>query len=107
MRVIARRGLVTAGFAVLFVIWVADFWIEQHTFHRLQKTERQISRLKDARLELLMLVNAYTDAETGQRGYLLTGDDRYLAPYRAARDHLETSAARIRRVLTDDSDLKA
>lgn len=29
------------------------------------------------------------DAETGQRGYLLTGDESYLQPYRTARDVLE------------------
>ena len=31
------------------------------------------------------LLTALTDAETGQRGYLLTGDDAYLAPYYSAR----------------------
>jgi CheY-like chemotaxis protein/CHASE3 domain sensor protein len=29
------------------------------------------------------------DAETGQRGYLLTGDDQYLAPYRQAQIDIE------------------
>ena len=97
----------TAGFTVLFVIWLADFWIEQSTFHRLEKTQRLVGRLKDARIELLGLANAYVDAETGQRGYLLTGDERYLAPYVAARSQLEKRAAGIRRVLTDDSELNA
>jgi signal transduction histidine kinase len=31
------------------------------------------------------LLTALTDAETGQRGYLLTGDEAYLAPYYSAR----------------------
>jgi signal transduction histidine kinase/DNA-binding response OmpR family regulator len=31
------------------------------------------------------LLSALTDAETGQRGFLLTGEERYLAPYRQAR----------------------
>ncbi|MGH9559629.1 MAG: CHASE3 domain-containing protein, partial [Bryobacteraceae bacterium] len=30
------------------------------------------------------LLSSLKDAETGQRGYLLTGDDRYLQPYRQA-----------------------
>jgi PAS domain S-box-containing protein len=30
------------------------------------------------------LLSSLTDAETGQRGFLLTGEDRYLAPYRQA-----------------------
>src|SRR5216683_6845413 len=30
------------------------------------------------------LLSSLKDAETGQRGFLLTGDDRYLEPYRRA-----------------------
>ena len=33
------------------------------------------------------------DAETGQRGYLLTGDERHLEPYAAAQDRLQNSFA--------------
>ena len=36
------------------------------------------------------------DAETGQRGYLLTGRDEYLAPFRTAEDELEPAFARLR-----------
>lgn len=43
---------------------------------------RALDRLKDAVL----------DAETGQRGYLLTGDRDYLAPYLAARAAIEPGA---------------
>jgi PAS domain S-box-containing protein len=34
------------------------------------------------------LLSALTDAETGERGYLLTGDEAFLAPYLAVRDGL-------------------
>jgi signal transduction histidine kinase len=36
------------------------------------------------------------DAETGQRGFLLTGDPIYLAPYRAAVPKLEAASSRLR-----------
>jgi signal transduction histidine kinase len=36
------------------------------------------------------------DAETGQRGYLLTGIDSYLAPYRAALPKIDTALDRLR-----------
>jgi PAS domain S-box-containing protein len=41
-----------------------------------------------AGLELAMLRSTLTDAETGQRGYLLTGREDYLQPYEAARARL-------------------
>lgn len=36
------------------------------------------------------------DAETGQRGYLLTGDEAYLEPYRAAIKNLDQVMARLK-----------
>src|SRR3954466_12900591 len=34
-------------------------------------------------------VSTLRDAETGQRGFLLTGDEQYLKPYHSALAHLE------------------
>ncbi|HEY0096721.1 MAG TPA: CHASE3 domain-containing protein, partial [Archangium sp.] len=36
------------------------------------------------------------DAETGQRGYVLTGDESYLEPYREAQGSIDTELARVR-----------
>ncbi len=38
--------------------------------------------------ELGVVLSAVQDAETGQRGYLLTGDKQYLLPYQAAADSI-------------------
>jgi signal transduction histidine kinase len=37
-----------------------------------------------------------TNAETGQRGYLITGSERYLAPYRAALERLSADTSLLR-----------
>jgi PAS domain S-box-containing protein len=50
--------------------------------------------------ELDGVLSAVTDAETGQRGFLMTGDERYLAPYLTAFD----SAASHLRTLRDLTD---
>ncbi|HEU4642924.1 MAG TPA: CHASE3 domain-containing protein [Gemmatimonadaceae bacterium] len=42
------------------------------------------------------------DAETGQRGYLLTGDEKYLAPYDSARAQIPLAFARLRDAVSDD-----
>jgi PAS domain S-box-containing protein len=42
------------------------------------------------------LVSYLTDAETSQRGYLLTGNDDYLRPYLRAVDSIPASTARLR-----------
>jgi diguanylate cyclase (GGDEF)-like protein len=42
------------------------------------------------------------NAETGQRGYLLTGDERYLATYHSGIEDLDDTVLRLRQVVTDD-----
>ena len=47
--------------------------------------------------ESARLLSALTDAETGQRGFLVTGDDDYLAPYDNARVQLPGIVDRLRK----------
>jgi signal transduction histidine kinase len=42
------------------------------------------------------------DAETGQRGYLLTGDPEYLQPYTQAREQLARTQQELRTLMADD-----
>jgi len=46
--------------------------------YEIEATERVVTGIN-------ALISSLTDAETGQRGFLLTGEDRYLGPYRQAR----------------------
>ncbi len=45
-------------------------------------------QLTDIRIQAAKTLQLVTDAETGVRGYLLTGQDTYLQPYREALAHL-------------------
>ncbi|HEY1751803.1 MAG TPA: CHASE3 domain-containing protein [Caulobacteraceae bacterium] len=54
------------------------------------------------RREASELLSDVTEAEAGQRGYLLTGDPSYLAPYLAARDRLGPLESRIRTQVADN-----
>jgi len=44
------------------------------------------------------------DAETGQRGFLITGNERYLEPYGAALSTLETHLQRLESLTADNGD---
>src|SRR5450432_1145572 len=48
-----------------------------------------------------------TNAETGQRGFLLTGKDRYLGPYHSALLALTADTAMLRRLTGDDAHQRA
>ncbi|MEP7088329.1 MAG: CHASE3 domain-containing protein, partial [Gemmatimonadota bacterium] len=45
-----------------------------------------------------------TNAETGQRGYLLTSDERYLSPYHAALLSITADTTRLRRLTGNDAE---
>ncbi|MCA9239570.1 MAG: PAS domain S-box protein [Planctomycetales bacterium] len=45
------------------------------------ESERAVSRTQETTALLSKLLLTFRDAETGQRGYLLTADEEYLAPY--------------------------
>jgi diguanylate cyclase (GGDEF)-like protein/PAS domain S-box-containing protein len=44
------------------------------------------------------------DAETGQRGFLLTGNEEYLVPYNAAKTSIAARLARLAELTKDDAD---
>jgi CHASE3 domain sensor protein len=52
--------------------------------------------LNPARVELSTVLALYIDQETGQRGYILTGNDDFLEPYDAAGPQIESNIALLR-----------
>lgn len=60
---------------------------------RMVENERWVSHTHEVLAELATVVNAITDAESRQRGFIITGEERYLAPYSSevviASEHIE------------------
>jgi signal transduction histidine kinase/DNA-binding response OmpR family regulator/CHASE3 domain sensor protein len=54
--------------------------------------------------ELRAVLTTLQDAETGQRGFLLTGDETYLQPYTGSSPALEAELQRLRSFLQDSPD---
>src|SRR5882724_8873478 len=90
-------GFVIATAILVFVGWLsyrntarfaeADAW-QNHTYKVLNTLNGTVARL--------------VDAETGQRGYLLTGDEAYLEPYRAAIKNVDQGVAHFKRLTSDN-----
>ena len=60
-------------------------------------------REQDRRSTLHLLLQQVLDAETGQRGYLLTGDEKYLLPYAEATNKLTATLDHLRVSYTGDA----
>ena len=46
-----------------------------------------------------MITGSLKDAETGQRGFVITGEERYLEPYNAALDEAAKHVAHFRKAI--------
>jgi signal transduction histidine kinase len=68
-------------------------------YRRLDFANRAMSTALETQATLNEVLVLITEAETGQRGFLLTGDQTYLKPYRAAVPEVEKSLARLRDLL--------
>jgi len=86
---------VALGVAVLMVA------ISELAFGQARKELQTLTVLGQARLEVTHILRRVTDAETGQRGYLLTGSADYLAPFRDANREAAEGLERLNQQLKD------
>ena len=82
--------IVTAGVGA-FSVW------------RVHDINRLVSHTYDVKSALDRLSASVTDAETGQRGFLITGDPAYLEPYRRGTTSIQDTLVQIASLTADDS----
>ncbi len=64
---------------------------------------RQVSSTLTVIAKLQTIPSALKDAETGQRGFLLTGDPTYLTPYNHAQSEFAAALRELRTLLADNA----
>jgi signal transduction histidine kinase/CheY-like chemotaxis protein/CHASE3 domain sensor protein len=89
---------VVAGLAVAILFFLSSGWIAYSNISVLRDDAAKIQHSYSVIASLDELLSTVQDAETGQRGYLLTGKETYLAPY-------EDALARVGPELRDISSL--
>ncbi|HVR52138.1 MAG TPA: response regulator [Pseudorhodoferax sp.] len=87
------------GFAVAIAAVFVIAWFSYLAMEARASTSQRVRQSTDAIEQLNALLSHMANAETGQRGYLLTGDESYLRPYTDARASLATSFVRLEQSL--------
>ena len=75
---------------------IALVCINEAGYQRSNKALSDMAHVQDARALLNKLLQNMLDAETGHRGYLLTGDEPYLEPYEKAVAIVNTNLGELR-----------
>ncbi len=87
-----------AGFAIVIALVVGAIWLtvaQQRASTMVRHTLEVENRVRTVLLRL-------QDAETGQRGYLLTGSPDFLDPYHSALAHLDEDMSSLARAIADN-----
>jgi len=95
-----RKTQVGFGAAIVAVVVIAA--LSYRSFQQRAEGARLVAHTIEVGGQLETAVSAFRDAETGQRGFLLTGDETYLAPYDAAVSSLDEILSRLRRLVSDN-----
>jgi CHASE3 domain sensor protein len=94
-------------FAGLVIAIVTIAVIALATYRTLDDREIAVERVTRTLTFLQQLEgvgSTLKDAETGQRGYLLTGEERYVEPYSAANTSIPSLLSTLREQASDDSE---
>src|ERR1017187_2787215 len=93
---------IAAGFALSFVLLAAIGAIAYRTINALSQTSYSVAHTHVVLEHLASVLSLLKDAETGQRGYIITGDESFLGPYQAAGTAIVTTVNELRELTSDN-----
>jgi methyl-accepting chemotaxis protein len=93
-----------AGFGLSAATLIAIAFISYRNAALLVSNDELVAHSFQVRTQLADLLSVMKDAETGQRGYLVTGDETYLEPYQSALATIKGTFDEARRLTADNPD---
>jgi PAS domain S-box-containing protein len=95
-----RRTLFWAG--LLAVIVLLNAVASYHAVRIVVENDRLVNHTREVSNELTTILLLIADAETGTRGFVITGEERYLEPYNAAIGEIDRHVARLKDLTVDN-----
>jgi CHASE3 domain sensor protein len=96
-----RKAALQIGVPVLLALIAWNAYLAVTHLKRVEKSAALTLESSALQAELAGLLKDVTDMESGQRGYLLTGDAAYLQPYTDAKSRIEMDFANLRTGLSN------
>jgi methyl-accepting chemotaxis protein len=93
---------IAAGFSVAALILLLVAMAGYQNIHRLIENDVQVSHTQLVRRNVIELLSLLKDAETGQRGFIITGVDSFLEPYQAAISEVDKAVDDLRQLVADN-----
>lgn len=93
------------GLGVSLLFFVVTGIVDYSSKVSVMQGWERVRQTHDVIVALNSVLQAMQDAETGQRGYILTGEDSYLEPYHRSKAEVEGRLARVEQVVHDNAGL--
>lgn len=94
---------ITAGIGIALGLLIFNAATSYRNTLKLVENEAWVSNTYRVLTELEATLSTVKDAETGQRGYLLTGEERYLEPYHSAIANVNTQLVGLQELTADNN----
>ncbi|MEG4170875.1 MULTISPECIES: CHASE3 domain-containing protein [unclassified Microcoleus] len=93
---------ITAGIGMAVALLIFNAATSYRNTLKLIENERWVGHTHRVLTELEATLSTLKDAETGQRGYLLTGEERYLEPYHSAIARINEQVVGLQQLTADN-----
>jgi signal transduction histidine kinase len=97
-----NRRFVLIPTILAIALLVSSFYVQNDAQTRLASSTSRVHEMQERQNKLGIFMQLMLDAETGQRGFLLSGKDSYLASYRTAVTQRSASLDELRKTYADD-----
>ena len=96
------RTQIAAGYLVALVLMMILGTIPYRSLGSVQETSDWVAHTHEVLQQAETALGLLKDAEASQRGYVITGDDRFLEPYREAVPQVQVAMSRLRELTGDN-----
>ncbi len=94
---------IAVGFGLVLAILLVVGFVSYRNTRKLIRDSNLVAHSHEVLDELEGTLSAVKDAETGQRGFIITGDDEYLQPYNAALPAIGRRLMRLKELTENDA----
>ena len=96
------RTKIFSGYLVILGLMLASTVLVYQSVQSLISTSRWVKHTQEAIGNAELLMKLMVDMETGQRGFLITGKDEFLAPYNDGNERFDQVMSRLQNHVSDN-----
>lgn len=91
-----------AGFVLALLVLAGVSWLLLENGRKVTETGGWVTHTYEVMGKIEIVRSRLAEAESAQRGYLITGDESYLEPYRNALSTIDTNIGQIIKLTADN-----